>query len=260
MMKTASMHPNPRQIKLLNRLQGSGSCSLETLAGDLDVTVQTVRRDVQRLAEANLLVRFHGGVRLPNSTIENIAYRQRAQLHAGEKERIAQAIAREIPNDCSLLINIGTTTEAIARALSNHTGLRIITNNVNVAYTLGRQPGCEVILAGGSVRPRDLGIVGEATVEFIRQFRADIALMGISGIEADGTLRDYDFREVKVSQAIMQSAREVWMAADISKFHRPAMVRLGELSQIDRLFTNAHPPEPFPDLLKAAGVDCVIAP
>jgi len=97
-------------------------------------------------------------------------------------------------------------------------------------------------------------------VEFIRQFRADIALMGISGIEEDGTLRDYDFREVKVSQAIMQSAREVWMAADTSKFHRPAMVRLGELSQIDRLFTNARPPEPFPGLLEAAGVDCVIAP
>ncbi|MFV0283674.1 MAG: DeoR/GlpR family DNA-binding transcription regulator [Castellaniella sp.] len=253
------MHPNPRQIKLLNSLQGSGSCSLEALASDLNVTVQTVRRDVQRLSEANLLIRFHGGVRLPNATTENIAYRQRAHLHAEEKERIAQAIAREIPNDCSLLINIGTTTEAIARALSGHTGLRVITNNVNVAYTLGRQPGCEVILAGGNVRARDLGIVGEATVEFIRQFRADIALMGISGIEADGTLRDYDFREVKVSQAIMQSAREVWMAADTSKFHRPAMVRLGDLSQIGRLFTNARPPDPFPGLLKAAGVDCVIA-
>ncbi|MGB6006892.1 DeoR/GlpR family DNA-binding transcription regulator [Castellaniella sp.] len=254
------MSPNPRQIRLLKHLHIAGSCSLDDLAGHLQVTVQTVRRDVQRLAEANQLIRFHGGARLLSSTTENIAYRQRAQLHAAEKRRIAQAIAREIPNDCSLMINIGTTAEAIAQALTGHTGLRIITNNINVAYTLGHQPGCEVILAGGNVRPRDLAIVGEATVEFIRQFRVDIALMGISGIEEDGTLRDYDYREVKVSQAIMQSAREVWMATDASKFHRPAMVRLGDLSQIDRLFTDARPPEPFPGLLKTAEVDCVIAP
>ncbi|WP_323017856.1 DeoR/GlpR family DNA-binding transcription regulator [Castellaniella sp.] len=254
------MSPNPRQIRLLKHLHIAGSSSLEDLANHLQVTVQTVRRDVQRLAEDNQLIRFHGGARLPTSSTENIAYRQRAQLHADHKQRIAQAIAREIPNDCSLMINIGTTTEAIAHALTGHTGLRIITNNINVAYTLGHQPGCEVILAGGNVRPRDLAIVGEATVEFIRQFRVDIALMGISGIEEDGTLRDYDYREVKVSQAIMQSAREVWMASDVSKFHRPAMVRVGDLSQIDRLFTNARPPEPFPGLLKAAEVECVIAP
>ncbi|MFA5665211.1 DeoR/GlpR family DNA-binding transcription regulator [Castellaniella sp.] len=253
------MNPNPRQIQLLKILHGTGACSLETLAHELGVTVQTVRRDVQRLAEAHLLVRFHGGARLPNSTIENIAYQQRAQLNAGRKERIAQAIAREIPNDCSLIINIGTTAEAIARALIHHTGLRVITNNMNVAYTLGPQPGCEIILAGGSVRSRDYGIVGEATVEFIRQFRVDVALIGISGIEEDGTLRDYDFREIKVAQAIMQSARAVWLAADASKFHRPAMVRLGELADIDRLFTDAQPPAPFPDLLEAAGVDCMIA-
>ncbi|CAM5789980.1 DeoR/GlpR family DNA-binding transcription regulator [Castellaniella caeni] len=252
------MSPNPRQIRLLTLIQTQGSCSLDELAEHLQVTVQTVRRDVQRLAEANLLVRFHGGARLPASTIENIAYRQRAQLHAQAKQRIAQAIARQIPNDCSLMINIGTTTEAIARALGGHTGLRIITNNINVACMLGRQPGCEVILAGGNVRPRDLAIVGEATVELIRQFRVDIALMGISGIEEDGTLRDYDYREVKVSQAIMQSAREIWMAADTSKFGRPAMVRVGELGQIHRLFTDAPPPEPYPGLLQAADVDCVV--
>lgn len=254
------MNPNPRQLRLLRILHDQGSRSLEELATALGVTVQTVRRDVQRLAEAHLLIRFHGGARLPNSTIENMAYQQRSQLHAKAKNQIARAIAAEIPNDCSLLINIGTTTEAIAKALSAHRGLRVITNNMNVAYIMGHQPGCEVILAGGNVRSRDYGIVGESTVEFIRQFRVDIALIGVSGIEEDGTLRDYDLREIKVAQAIMQSAREVWLAADASKFHRPAMVRLGGLSDIHRLFTDAVPPAPFPSLLKTAGVDCVIAP
>jgi hypothetical protein len=86
-----------------------------------------------------------------------------------------------------------------------------------------------------------------------------IALIGISGIEADGTLRDFDFREVKVSQTIIAHAREVWVAADSSKFNRPAMVEVAKLSQIDRLFTDAPPPDPFPDLLTDAQVRYTVA-
>jgi DeoR family glycerol-3-phosphate regulon repressor len=132
--------------------------------------------------------------------------------------------------------------------------LRVITNNLNVASILSANAKSEVIVVGGVVRGRDRGIVGEAAVDFIRQFKVDIALIGISGIEADGSLRDYDYREVKVSQTIIAHAREVWLAADISKFNRPAMVEVATLSQIDRLFTDAPPPEPFPALLNEAQV------
>ncbi|NGM87532.1 DeoR/GlpR transcriptional regulator [Parapusillimonas sp. SGNA-6] len=253
------MNPNPRQLKLLQHVHESSSRTVDELAAHLSVTVQTVRRDVQRLAEAGLLARYHGGVRLPNSTIENIAHHQRETLHAEGKRRIARAVAKAVPNDCSLLINIGTTTEAVAKALMHHTGLRVITNNINVAAILSRNPACEVIVAGGVVRPRDNGIVGEATVDFIRQFKVDIAVIGISGIETDGSLRDYDYREVKVSQAIISHAREVWLATDVSKFNRPAMVRVAHLNEIDRLFTDAEPPQPFPGLLSNAQVRCDIA-
>ena len=93
----------------------------------------------------------------------------------------------------------------------------------------------------------------------MRQFKVDIALIGISAIEADGTLRDYDLREVKVAQTIIQQSREVWLAADHSKFHRQAMVELASLRQIDRLFTDAPPPSPFDRLLADAEVQCVVA-
>ena len=159
-----------------------------------------------------------------------------------------------------MLINLGTTTEAIARELLGHQGLRVITNNLNVAGILAVNPSCEVIVAGGLMRPVDRGIVGETAVDFIRQFRVDIGLIGISGIEADGTLRDYDLREVKVAQALIEHSREVWLAADHGKFNRPAMVELARLEQIDRLYTDAPPPDPFPALLAEAGIDCVIVP
>ena len=115
----------------------------------------------------------------------------------------------------------------------------MITNNLNVAAILSDNPDCEVIVAGGIVRSRDRGIVGEATIDFIRQFKVDIGLIGISGIEDDGSLRDFDYREVKVARAIIEHSREVWLAADHSKFGRPAMVELARLDEIDRLFTDA---------------------
>ena len=253
------MNSNPRQIKLLDVVRTHGSASVEQLADKLGVTLQTVRRDVQRMAEAGLLTRFHGGVRVPSSTVENIAHQQRESLHAEGKARIARAVAKRIPNGCSLILNIGTTTEAVAKSLLHHKGLRVITNNLNVEEILCGNTDCEVIVAGGVVRPRDRGIVGEAAVDFMRQFRVDIAVIGISGIEPDGSLRDFDYREVKVAQTIIAHAREVWLAADSSKFNRPAMVELARLSQIDRLFTDQAPPEPFPALLAEAGVSCEIA-
>ena len=135
----------------------------------------------------------------------------------------------------------------------------MITNNLHVADILSDNPDCEVIVAGGVVRSRDRGIVGEATMDFIRQFKVDIGLIGISGIEADGTLRDYDFREVRVARTIIEQSREVWLAADSSKFKRQAMVELAHISQIDRFFTDAHPQEPLAQVLLDAGVRCDVA-
>lgn len=253
------MTPNPRQAQLLEEVRARGAASVEALAERFGVTLQTVRRDVKLMAEAGLLARFHGGVRVPSSTTENIAYRQRQALNADGKQRIARAVARALPHGSSLLINLGTTTEAVARELMHHKGLRVITNNLNVAAILSDNPDCEVIVAGGVVRSRDRGIVGEATVDFIRQFRVDIGLIGISGIEPDGSLRDFDYREVKVSRAILEQSREVWLATDHGKFNRPAMVELARLDQVDMLFTDAEPPAPFPALLAEAGVQCEVA-
>jgi DeoR family glycerol-3-phosphate regulon repressor len=253
------MTPNPRQSDLLRQVSSAGSMSVEALAERFGVTLQTVRRDVTLLAEAGLLTRFHGGVRVPSSTVENIAYRQRQQLNLLAKQGIARAVAAAVPNGCSLIINIGTTTECIARELLRHKGLRVVTNNLNVAAILSDNPDCEVMVAGGTVRARDRGIVGEVTVDFMRQFKVDIGLIGISGVEADGTLRDFDVHEVEVSRAIIEHSREVWLAADRSKFNRPAMVELAHLNRLDRLFTDAAPPAPFPALLADAGVRCDVS-
>jgi DeoR family glycerol-3-phosphate regulon repressor len=168
-------------------------------------------------------------------------------------------LARHIPDQASLFINIGTTTEEVAKALMDHAGLRVITNNLNVASILSGKQDFEVIVAGGVVRARDRGIVGEAAIDLIRQFKVDFGIIGISGIDADGSLLDFDYREVRVAQTIIEQSRKVFLATDHTKFGRNAMVRLGEMSQIDALFTDRPPPPAMKAMLAAAGVQTFVA-
>lgn len=242
------MSLNQRQQQVLKWVQRQGFVSIEALAEHFSVTPQTIRRDINELCEQGLLRRYHGGAGLPSS-VENIAYTDRQVLHLEEKRRIAQMVARHIPNQASLFINIGTTNEEVARALLDHKGLRIITNNLNVAAMMSANPSFEVIVAGGVVRSRDRGIIGEATIDFIRQFKVDFGIIGISGIDVDGTLLDYDYREVRVAETIIANSRQVLLVADHSKFGRNALVRLSHLSEIDALFTDQPVPEDMARIL-----------
>lgn len=252
------MNLSQRQQQILQRVQQQGFVSIDDLVASFNVTPQTVRRDINALCDLGVLRRFHGGAGLPSS-VENMAYPARQILNLEEKQRIAQLVAQHIPDKSSLFINLGTTTEEVAKALADHTGLRVITNNLNVATLLSDKPGFEVIITGGLVRHRDRGIVGEATVDFIKQFKVDFGVIGISGIDLDGTLLDFDYREVRVSQAIIANSRNVLLVADHSKFSRSAMVRLGHISEVNMLFTDDSPPESMDAVLAAAEVQVLIA-
>ncbi len=244
---------------MLEAVREAGSLRTEELAERFDTTLQTVRRDIQRLADAGVLQRFHGGVRAGDSSSRNTAYTERQRAQAQAKRRIARTVAAAIPPGASLFMNVGTTVEAVAAELLHHEGLRVVTNNLHVAQTLAANPNCEVVVAGGAVRHEDLAVVGEAALGFIRQFKVDIGLIGISGIDGDGTLRDFDMREVMVARAIVEQSGQVWLAADHSKFGRPAMIEMAPLRAIHALFTDQPPPAPYDRLLRDLDVRCVVA-
>jgi DeoR family transcriptional regulator, glycerol-3-phosphate regulon repressor len=250
--------PGGRRAEIVTLVQRQGFVTIEALAQHFEVTPQTIRRDINELAEEGVLQRHHGGAALPSS-VQNIAYSSRQVLHLEAKRQIARAVARNVPDNASLSINIGTTNEEIAKALMRHEGLSVITNNLNVANIMAANEAFQVIVAGGVVRARDRGIVGEATIDSIRQFRVDIAVIGISAIDLDGTLLDFDYREVKVAQTIIRHARRVFLAADHSKIGRPAMARLGDMTEIDSFFTDLPPPDELQAALAAAGTTLVVA-
>lgn len=228
----------PRQKQILKEARDHGKVGVESLAHRFSVSPQTIRKDLNDLCNRQLLQRVHGGA-IVGSGVENVSYEARRVLAPEAKLAIGRRAAELIPNNCSLLLNIGTTTEQVAQALKSHRGLLVISNNVNAVDILRYSSGIELIISGGLVRRSDGGLVGEAAVDFINQFKADYAAIGVSAIDEDGALLDYDYREVRVAKAIIANARHVILVADQMKLSRTASVRLGHISQINTLVTDA---------------------
>jgi DeoR family glycerol-3-phosphate regulon repressor len=231
-----------RQAEIVALARAQGRVGVDELAARFEVTPQTIRKDLNDLCDQRLLSRVHGGAILV-SGVENLGYQARRLIAAEEKRAVGLAAAGLIANESSLFINIGTTTEEVARALSGHEQLMVITNNLNVAIMLYPHPSIDVIVAGGPIRKSDGAVIGAAAVDLIRQFKVDTAIIGVSAIDEDGSLLDFDYREVRVSQAIIENARRVILVADSSKLERTAPVRIAHISQvqvlvIDRLTSN----------------------
>ncbi|MDC8803805.1 DeoR/GlpR family transcriptional regulator [Halomonas pacifica] len=252
------MIPHKRHDAILSLIKRQGYASIEQLTQEFGVTPQTIRRDLNALADEGLVRRVHGGAGLESSTV-NTAYQTRKTLNLEAKRRIAALLAGKIPDRASLFINIGTSNEVVAEALLDHQGLEVITNNLNVAAILQHKEDFNVIIAGGQVRSRDGGIIGEATIDFINQFKVDYGIIGISGIDEDGSLLEFDYQEVRVAQAIIHNSRQVYLIADHSKFHRNAVVRQGRITQIDALFTDRRPPQAICQLMASHDVALHIA-
>ncbi len=246
-----------RQENILNLVKKQGFVATDQLVDMFNVTPQTIRRDINILCEQNLLQRFHGGAGKVKS-IENEPYTERLNALASAKRIIGEKIAAYIPNGSSLFLNIGTTTEMVARALLKHRDLKIVTNNLNVASILSKNKDFEIMITGGQLRSRDGGIVGPATTDFIKQFRLDYGVIGVSGIDEDGSLVDFDYQETRNAEAIINNSKETLLAADHTKFGRRAMTKFGHLSQITKIFTDDIADSHYVNLLEENNVDIII--
>ncbi len=235
-----------RQSEILDLARSGGKVLVEDLAGRFGVTLQTIRRDLTELADVGQLDRVHGGAIL-RAGVANIGYAERRNLNADAKAAIARLCAAAIPDNSSLFLNIGTTTEAVARALLGHRNLTVVTNNMNVANILAQSESCDVIVSGGVLRRSDGGLVGDLTTAAIERFKVDTAIIGTSALDSDGDLLDFDPQEVRVSRAILRQSRQSFLVADASKLTRAAPVKIASLSELDAIFTD----RPLPELLSA---------
>lgn len=247
-----------RDDVILTLLRERGYVAIEELARLCGVTPQTIRRDLNRLAEGGRLRRHHGGASTASSTA-NVAYADRRHELRREKQRIARAVSEAIPDRTSLFLAIGTTGEAIAAELARREGLKVVTNSTAAALILNQAAGIEVFLTGGMMRKANHGLVGVTAVEAVRQFRCDLAVMSCGGIEQDGTLVDFEHAEVMVMRAMIAHARGVLIAADHTKVHRPAAVRLAHLREVGTLVTDHRLPPHLAEIAAECGTRTVIA-
>src|SRR3954451_20402502 len=247
-----------RQNEILNLARAFGRVMVEDLARRFEVSAQTIRKDLNDLCDHRSLPGIIG-VSIMASGVETLAYEPRRFVAAEEKKAIGAAAAAQVPNGCSLFINIGTTTEEVAGALTSHQDLLVITNNLNVAMLLYRHPRIEVIVAGGTVRRADGALIGSTAVSLIGQFKVDYAIIGASAIDEEGALLDFDYREVQAAQAIIANARSVMLVADSTKTRRTAPVRIAHLSQIQTFVTDAPLPAGLANICHTRGIAVIEA-
>ena len=234
-----------RHPVILELARREGRVTVEGLAEHFGVTLQTIRRDLADLAEAGRLDRVHGGAVLPSGTM-NIGYADRRALNADAKADIGRRAALHIPDGSSLFLGIGTTTEAVARALVARRDLVVVTNNVNVANILAECPACDVIVTGGTLRRADGGLIGDLAAETVARFKLDWAVIGCSALDEDGDLLDFDLREVAVSRAVLRHARGRMLVADHTKFRRTAPARIASLADLGVFVSDRWPPGDLP--------------
>lgn len=239
-MTLTELTGNPRHDQLLMLIGERGYMNIDELASLLDVSTQTVRRDIRKLSEQGLITRHHGGAGRASSVV-NTAFEQREVSLTEEKKAIAEAVADYIPDGSTVFITIGTTVEQVARALLNHNQLRIITNSLRVAHILYNNPRFEVMVPGGTLRPNNSGIIGPSASAFVAGFRADYLVTSVGAIDSDGTMLEFDVNEANVVRTMMSHARNILLAADHTKYHASAAVEIGNVSQVAALFTDEMP-------------------
>ena len=248
-----------RQNEILELAREDGRVVVEALAEHFNVSLQTIRRDLSELADAGHLDRVHGGAVI-RMGVMNFAYEERRRMNETAKSAIGRACAQAIPDNSSIILNLGTTTEAVARELLNHINITPVTNNINIANTLLGNESCDIMVAGGSLRRSDGGLVGDLTADFMNQFKVDFAVIGTSALDEEGDLLDYDLAEVRVSRTILRQARKVFLVTDSSKLTRSAPVRLASLEDVDAIFIDRPLPEALAKRCAAWYTEIIVAP
>jgi DeoR family glycerol-3-phosphate regulon repressor len=232
-----------RQTEILALIESEGAQYIDALARRYGLTTQTIRRDINHLCDRGYARRFHGGV---DMLVEgrNISANARFALNSAAKQQIARRVAAEVPEGSTVLMGIGTTVQYVAEALREHRDLTVVTNNIDVALTLGDAKNLEVQLTGGIYRPDDRDMVGIDVIRYFEKFRATCCVIGAGGLHSGSGLLEFTYEEAQVTSAILANADMRILVADASKWSRAAAVRVGGFSRLTQFFTDRVPDDP----------------
>ena len=245
-----------RHEEIVRLLETSGSQTISALAEALDVSLETIRRDVKPLEESGLLVRTHGAVGLAGQLGE-APFQRRMRENAEAKRAIARAVAATIRDGEAVMLDTGTTTSFLARELVRHRRLTIITNSSDIARTLATQNGNRVYMAGGELRPDNGAAFGKSALDFVAQFTVEHAVISAGAVDVSGIM-DFDLDEAEFARMVLSRGNHRIVVTDASKFGRRGLISVCPFGDVTHLFTNAAPPDDIGSALTGAGTDLAV--
>jgi len=252
------MYPEERQQWIVEHARSVGRVEVATLADDLDVTTETIRRDLKVLERHGLLRRVHGGA-IP---VERLGFEPglaaRDVVLTAEKERIAKAALAELPAEGSILLDAGTTTARLAEALPLDRELVVLTNGLPIAMSLAARPNLTVLLVGGRVRGRTLASVDSWALQALADSYVDVAFLGTNGVSVERGLTTPDTTEAAVKRAMVTAARRTVVLADHTKVGNDHLARFADLDDIDVIVTDSGVESEDAERLRSRGPRVVI--
>lgn len=253
------MYATERQQRIMAQARAAGRVEVAALAEALDVTPETIRRDLTQLERRGSVRRVHGGA-IPVERLEaEPALAARAALRTDVKRRIAARILQEIPQGSTVLLDAGSTTQALVDQLPVDLDLTVITNSIPAAAALAGRPGIDLYVIGGRVRGLTAAAVGEWTARALADVVVDVAVLGTNGISAARGLTTPDQAEADAKRAMVNAARRVIVATDSSKAGDDHLHRFASLDQVALVVTDADLADDVADELRAAGPEVVAA-
>lgn len=249
--------PKRRDADILKFLETAGTASIAQLALALGVSAETVRRDLRPLADSGAVLRMHGAVGLA-SQISEAPFQRRMAERADAKRAIARAAAASIRDGDSLMLDTGTTTSFLARALAVRRRLTVVTNSSDIARTLAGVNGNRVFMAGGEIRAGSGAALGPAALEFIRRFSVAHAIISAGAVDAEG-IADFDLEEAEFARVVLSRGARRVVVTDQAKFGRRGLVSVCGFGDITELVTEAAPPADICGAMAAAGVKLTVA-
>lgn len=259
MLLSHIMNMRERRALTLELLETQGEVSVADLSRRAGVSEMTVRRDLEALEGRGALIRLHGRAVAPVSRSYEPPFDVRVESARNAKEQIGAACADLIVEGETVILDVGTTTLEVARALKGRRNITILTPSLPIANVLSEEPGIRLMLTGGVLRPGERSLVGELAAASFREFRFDTVVLGVGGIDVEDGLTEYNLDDARVKRAAIEIARRIIVVADATKLGRVAFARICPIDRVDILVTDGGAPADAVASLTDAGVEVRLA-
>ncbi|MEU6564286.1 DeoR/GlpR family DNA-binding transcription regulator [Nocardia nova] len=250
------MLASTRRREILHRLATDGYVEAKALADELGVDTSTIRRDLDALERAGQAQRTHGGARPVPGATAKLPYTMKEGERLPEKAAIGAAAASRVRNGDTVILDSGSTTYEVARALRDHTDLTVITNDLRIATLIAETPGTRLLVTGGEVLGSVFTLVGERAIAFLSGYTADWAFLGADAVDIHAGVTNMNTLEVPLKRAMITAAAAAVVVADSSKFGRRALAKVAGIDEITCAITDS---ELDPQLARQFGELAVLA-